>query len=127
MDDMSIPKQTEEIIADMSRQSHSGQQITFIESENATDMIAAHNHMSSILFGASSSSRGGVDVIIQSDGKEHYCWVSLESWEAIVHHVAENGLYPPIEDVPMAKPFAAYLNDETPNLMVRMFDRMRRG
>jgi len=86
----------EETIASLSRQAHGGQQISFIESEHAPDMIIVHADSSAatILFGAGQfHQQHGVDLIFQQDGEERYAFITRESYESVHCHLVETGLF----------------------------------
>lgn len=88
-----LAQTVEDTIARLSREAHGGQQISFIESEHTTNMIAVHS-AATVLFGKADGPRAGVDVIFQSDGEERYAFITTESWDDVCLHLVETGLHP---------------------------------
>lgn len=87
----------EAVVADLSRQAHGGQQISFVESDHAEDMIAVHAESSAatVLFGTDSlRPNPGVEIVYQSDGEERYVFISREAWDHVCAHLVETNLHP---------------------------------
>jgi hypothetical protein len=92
-------------------------------------MIAVHVDMLDVpfLFGTSAGCSPGVDLILQSDGEEHYAFITREAWMHVSAHLVETNLYPEWSYARQITMFSAVSTMHKPRDLIVSQDRGLRG